>query len=186
MGNLIGNTAFLLDKRHREVTLENLRLALGCELDAMNRQSLARSVYRNLGQILFEVGWSLNADWETLCRYITIDGLENYRAAYEKGNGVLVVTAHMGNWELLPIVAKRAKIPINIVYRPLDFKPLDRFFERTRSRFGAKLIQSRRALLKILKALKKGEAVAMLMDQITMGCGSISSATRPVRPKPWQ
>jgi KDO2-lipid IV(A) lauroyltransferase len=78
---------------------------------------------------------------------------------------VLVITAHLGNWELLSVVAKRAEIPINVVYRPPDFKPLDRFFERTRSQFGAKLIQSRRALLKIFKALKKGEAVAMLMDQ---------------------
>ena len=165
MGNFLGEAAFLLDKRHREVTLKNLQMALGRELDPTQRRSLAKAVYRNLGQILFEVGWSLTVDWETLCRHITVEGLDNYRTAYRQGNGVLVITAHMGNWELLPIVAGQVDIPINIVYRPLDFKPLDRFFERTRSRFGARLIQSRRALLKILKALKKGEAVAMLMDQ---------------------
>jgi len=165
MGNLLGETAFLLDKRHREITLSNLSLALGDEMGADRRHALAKSVYRNLGQILFEVGWSLAVDWATLYRHITIEGLEHYQAAYQQGRGVLVITAHLGNWELLPVVAKQADIPINIVYRPLDFKPLDRLFERTRSRFGAKLIVSRRALLKIRRALKKGEAVAMLMDQ---------------------
>lgn len=165
IGNVLGEAAFWLDKRHRDITLQNLQVAFEQELDASQRQSLARAVYRNLGQILFEVGWSLNADWETLCRQITITGLENYQEACRRGKGVLVITAHMGNWELLPIVAKRAQLPINIVYRPLDFKPLDRFFEHTRSRYGAKLIPSRRALVKILKALRKGEAVAMLMDQ---------------------
>jgi Kdo2-lipid IVA lauroyltransferase/acyltransferase len=165
IGNALGEAAFWLDKRHRDITLNNLRAAFEQKLDASQRQSLARAVYRNLGQILFEVGWSLSADWETLCRQITITGLENYQEAYRRGKGVLAITAHMGNWELLPIVAKRAQIPINIVYRPLDFKPLDRFFEHTRSRYGAKLIPSRRALVKILKALRKGEAVAMLMDQ---------------------
>lgn len=165
IGNALGEAAFWLDKRHRDITLKNLRFAFEQELDAAQRQSLARAVYRNLGQILFEVGWSLNVDWETLCRQITITGLENYQDACRRGKGVLVITAHMGNWELLPIVAKRTQIPINIVYRPLDFKPLDRFFEHTRSRYGARLIPSRRALVKILKALRKGETVAMLMDQ---------------------
>ena len=165
IGNALGEAAFWLDKRHRDITLKNLQVAFEQELDAARRQSLAKAVYRNLGQILFEIGWSLNADWETLCRSISMEGFENYRSAYEKGNGVLVVTAHMGNWELLPIVAKRTQTSINIVYRPLDFKPLDRFFERARSRYGARLIPSRRALVKILKALRKGEAVAMMMDQ---------------------
>ena len=88
-GNALGEAVFWLGKRHRSITLKNLRFALEQELDSAQRQSLAKAVYRNLGQILFEVGWSLNADWETLCRHIAIEGIENYKAAYEKGKGVL-------------------------------------------------------------------------------------------------
>jgi len=165
IGNFLGDVAFLLDRRHRDVSLKNLRLALGHELDTRQRLSLARSVFRHLAQIPFELGWSLTVDLVSLYKHITIVGLENYQAAYQRGRGILVVTAHIGNWELLPVVAKRAGIPISIVHRPLDFKPLDRFFKDTRSRYGANLIPSRRALLKTVKALKKGEAVAILMDQ---------------------
>jgi KDO2-lipid IV(A) lauroyltransferase len=165
IGNLLGDAGYWLDRRHREIALDNISLALGNELDRAEQASLARAVYRNLGQIIFEVGWSVTAELESLYDHVTIEGLENYLAAFKKGKGVLVITAHIGNWELASVVAKKAGMPIHVVYRPLDFRPLDLFFKATRSRFGATLIPSRHALLKILKALKKGEAVAMLMDQ---------------------
>lgn len=165
IGNLLGDAGYWLDRRHRQITLDNIALALGNELDTAGQVSLARAVYRNLGQIIFEVGWSVTAELESLYDQITFEGLENYQAAFKKGKGVLVIMAHIGNWELSPVVGKKTGIPINVVYRPLDFRPLDLFFTETRSRFGATLIPSRHALLKILKALKKGEAVAMLMDQ---------------------
>jgi KDO2-lipid IV(A) lauroyltransferase len=164
-GDLLGDMGFVLDKRHRNITLDNIALALGGELNAQQQVALARAVYRNLGQIIFEVGWWMTARPETLNQIIHIDGLEYFQAASERGKGMLFVTAHIGNWELLPYIGSYLQMPVNIVYRPLDFKPLNLVFERSRSRFGAKLIPSRHALLRILKALKKGEAVAMLMDQ---------------------
>jgi KDO2-lipid IV(A) lauroyltransferase len=164
-GILLGDLGFRLDRRHREITLANLDFAMGAELTPGQRWEMAKSIYRNLGQILFEVGWSLVASPVELDRHIRIDGLENYRAAYEKGKGVLIVTGHLGNWEITSIVADRANIPVNVVYRPLDFLPLNLFFEKLRGRFGARLIPTSHAMIRIARALKKKEAVAILMDQ---------------------
>lgn len=165
IGNFLGDAGFWLDRRHREITLDNLAFAMGAELDPKQRWRMARAVYRNLGQILFEVGWSLHASPEERDRRIRIEGLENYRAAYAKGKGVLAITAHIGNWELLSIVAGQTNMPINVVYRPLDYLPLNLFFERLRTRFGARLIPTSRAMLKIVRALKKKDVIAILMDQ---------------------
>jgi KDO2-lipid IV(A) lauroyltransferase len=165
LGNLLGELGFRLDRRHRDIALNNLAFAMGTELDAQQRWDMAKSVYRNLGQILFEVAWSLNAPPAELERRIRIDGLEHLRAASEKGRGVLVVTGHLGNWELLPIVADRAHIPLHVVYRPLDFTPLNLFFENLRARFGARLIPTSHAMIRIVRALKQGGVVAILMDQ---------------------
>ena len=115
--------------------------------------------------MLFEVGWSLSTPPDVLNAHIRIEGLQHYRAAMEKGRGVLVITAHLGNWELLPVVADRAIIPLNVVYRPLDFMPLELFFRHLRTRFGGKLIPRRQAMLKIVRALRKREVVAILLDQ---------------------
>jgi KDO2-lipid IV(A) lauroyltransferase len=165
LGNGLGNLGFRLDRRHRKVALDNLSLAFGDELTARQRWALVRSVYHHLGQILFEVGWSMRASDAELDRSIHIEGLEHYHAAFEKGKGVLVVTGHLGNWELLSIVADHARIPIHVVYRPMDFTPLNLFFEWLRSRFGARLIPTSHAMIRIVRALKKKEVVAILMDQ---------------------
>jgi KDO2-lipid IV(A) lauroyltransferase len=71
----------------------------------------------------------------------------------------------MGNWELLSVTAGMAGYPVNVLYRPLDFIPLDEFFIRFRTRFGARVIPSRRAMRDVLKCLGRGEVAAMLMDQ---------------------
>ena len=86
----------------------------------------------------------------------------------KKGKGPLVMTAHMGNWETLPVISGMSSYSVNIVYRPLDSAPLNRFFELYRSRFGARMFSARRssrAMRKIVKRLYNGEGVAMLMDQ---------------------
>ena len=165
LGNFLGDMGFRLDRRHREITLNNLAFAIGAELNPHRRWDTARAVYRNLGQVLFEVGWSLTASPAELDESIRIDGLDHYRAAIEKGRGVIGITAHLGSWELFPIVADRAMMPLNVVYRPLDFMPLNMFFEKLRSRFGARLIPAGHAMLKIVRALKKKEMIAVLMDQ---------------------
>ena len=165
LGSRLGDIAFRLDRRHRKIAIDNLAFALGDELDEIARREMARSVYRNLGQILFEVGWSLVASRAERERRIRIEGLEHYRRAVEQGKGVLVITGHIGNWELLPIVADRATIPVHVVYRPLDFVPLNLFVENLRTRFGGHLIPTSHAMIRIVRALKRREVVGVLMDQ---------------------
>ncbi|MEA3414638.1 MAG: lysophospholipid acyltransferase family protein, partial [Thermodesulfobacteriota bacterium] len=116
-------------------------------------------------QIIFEIGWSLRLESKDFQKYFNILGLSNYRNAYEKGRGVLLLTAHIGNWELLSIIMAMAGYPVNVLYRPLDFFPLDQFFVMARGRFGAELIPAARSMKKILRSLKYGKAVGMLMDQ---------------------
>lgn len=165
IGNCLGDAAFFLDRKHRKIALDNLAYAMGNGLDPQKRWDTARAIFRNLGQILFEVGWSLSASQAELNHGIRIDGLENYLDAFKKGRGVLTITAHLGNWELLPVVADRARIPVNIVYRPLDFMPLELFFMHLRTRFGGKLIPAGHAMLKIVRALRKKEVMTILLDQ---------------------
>jgi KDO2-lipid IV(A) lauroyltransferase len=57
------------------------------------------------------------------------------------------------------------KFPINIVVRPLDFKPLDHFIFNLRTRYGGKIIPKERSIHAIIKGLHRGEMVALLMDQ---------------------
>jgi KDO2-lipid IV(A) lauroyltransferase len=164
-GNFIGKLWYLADRRRRNITLDNLRRAFADEKSEKEINILAKKVFCNIGQIPFEIGWSLRLRRDDFDRYFHIEGLTNYLNALEKGRGVLVLTAHMGNWELLPVVSAMTGKTVSVVYRPLDFSPLDEFFIYCRSRFGDRVLARSGAMKKIVWHIKRGEAVAMLMDQ---------------------
>ena len=165
-GAFLGRLVFALDRRHREVALNNLRYAYGSEMTPKEVRETARKVFENFGKVLFEVCWSWQLLGEKkLFTYFRVDGLANMRKAVLKNRGVLVLTGHFGNWELLSVVTAVVGRPVSTVYRPLDFSPLNRFIENFRTRFGSNLIHRRKAIRKILSALKNGEVVSILLDQ---------------------
>ena len=133
--------------------------------DAQRRDMTVR-VFENLGKILFEMAWFLSLDGEKLFRRFRFEGLEHLRSACDEGKGVLALTAHFGNWELLTVVGAIIKQPvIHTVYRPLDFRPLDRFIVGCRSRFGSIQVPRKKTFRRVLRATGNGEIVVLLMDQ---------------------
>jgi KDO2-lipid IV(A) lauroyltransferase len=164
LGSRLGRLAFYLDSRHRGIALKNLARARDVNSPVANRE-LARQVFENLGKVFFEIAWASRLCRRDLLKYIRVEGLNHFQNAYRKGRGVMFLTAHFGNWELLSVFPAMIDCPTNIVYRPLDFRPLDRFFIDLRSRFGGRLIPTKRSAARILKNLRNGESVGLLMDQ---------------------
>ena len=164
-GRCLGRILFALDGKHRQIALENLTRAFRYEKQSWEIRRLAKKVFENLGRILFEIGWSMQLSKEDFHRYFHITGISNIQNAFRKNQGCLVLTAHMGNWELLTVVAAMTGCPTSIVVRPLDFAPLQAFFREYRTRLGADLIPSKQAARIVLKSLKQKRLVAMLMDQ---------------------
>jgi KDO2-lipid IV(A) lauroyltransferase len=165
IADLLGGVLFYAAKKHRKIAMDNLAYAFGHEKQPEEIEKIARQVFINLVQVVFELGWSLNLDGIRLYKYFEIEGYDHIKNAYEKGRGVLALTAHFGNWELLTIIAAMIKFPLNIVVRPLDFKPLDHFIFNLRTRFGGKIIPKHRSFRSIIRSLNRGEMVALLMDQ---------------------
>ncbi len=167
LARVLGHIWFVADKRHRLVAIENLTHVFGQANSVREIRRQAKKVFQNLAMILFEIGWSLHFRKKDFYKYFTIVGFENVRMALAKGKGVLALTAHIGNWELLMLAAGVLGIPMSAVYRPFDFKPLDRFFSQVRARYGAKLYPKSRAMRKILRSMQDNELVGFLLDQNT-------------------
>jgi KDO2-lipid IV(A) lauroyltransferase len=162
---LLGRVLFSVAKKHRDIAMDNLTYAFGHEKQPEEIEKIARQVFINLVKVVFEVGWSLHLKESQFADHFKIDGFHHMKNAYEKGKGVLALTAHFGNWELFPIIGAIIKFPINIVVRPLDFKPLDHFIFNLRTRFGGKIIPKERSIHTIIRSLHRGEIVVLLMDQ---------------------
>jgi Kdo2-lipid IVA lauroyltransferase/acyltransferase len=166
LATVLGHAAFRMAARQRRITIDNLSRAFQKSMSPSQIETTARQVFVNMWRIVFEIGWSRRLPPHRFSQYFSLSGLTEYRRALDKGKGILLLIAHFGNWELLPIVAHTAHMPVRIVYRTMDAPFLDRFFRENRSRFGGVLISTRQAAMsKIYKALRRGCPVGLLMDQ---------------------
>ncbi|MFP4571696.1 MAG: lysophospholipid acyltransferase family protein [Desulfobacterales bacterium] len=165
IADVLGRIWFAADRRHREVAIENLNRVFGHKMTPCQIRSMARRVFCNLTRILFEIGWSLHIKEADIRKYFRFRGMENLHAAMRSKKGVLVFTAHIGNWELLMTASAKIGFPISATYRPLKFKPLNRFFRELRSRNGAELLPKNYAMRRVLRSLKDNKLVGMMLDQ---------------------
>ncbi len=165
LSKFLGSLWLRADKRHRNIATENLTRAFGNEKNSAEIRNLAERTFQHLIRIIFEIGWYLHIKPENFDKHFRIEGLEHMTAARAKGKGVLAIMAHVGNWELLSAIAEMTNLPLNILYRPLDFLPMDNFFVRLRTRFGAKMTPKAHSMRKILKSLQDKEVIVLLMDQ---------------------
>jgi len=146
----------------RRVALRNLEMA-----GYSNPGEIADGVFRSIARILVSFSKMPRITRENVHDWIRYDGLENFTAAQAKGRGVLVATAHLGNWELSAFSHALMTAPMHIVVRPLDNPKIDALVERYRSLSGNHLILKKEAARGILRALQAGDAVGILIDQNT-------------------
>jgi KDO2-lipid IV(A) lauroyltransferase len=165
IADFLGGILFNVAKKHRRIVLDNLTYAFGHEKQPEEIEKIAQQVFINLVRVVLEIAWSLQLDERRISKHFKIDGYHHIKPAYEKGKGVLVLTAHFGNWELLSVIGGMIKFPQSVVVRPLDFKPLDHFVFKLRTRFGGKIMPKQRSFRKIIRRLHRGEMVYLLMDQ---------------------
>jgi KDO2-lipid IV(A) lauroyltransferase len=164
IGAWLGYLSYRLFLSRRDVTLKNLRDAYP-EKSEGDIRDIAMAVFRNMGKLFYEICWFTCMDDDELLGRVNISGMEHIQAAYKRGRGVLVLTAHFGNWELMPVIGAHLKYPCSYVYRPLNAPVLEKFLARTRTRFGGKKIPKKRSFRKILKFLGQKGLVFLLMDQ---------------------
>ncbi len=148
--------------RLRRVALRNLELA-----GFANPDRIADGVFLSVGRIMASVGKFPSITRANVHEWIRYDGLDNFTAAQARGRGVLVATAHLGNWELSAFAHALMTGPMHIVVRPLDNPRLDAWVERRRALSGNHIIRKKDAAREILRALAAGDAVGILIDQNT-------------------
>ena len=161
--------AKLLDKaipRLRRIARQNLAFAFP-EMNAAGRETIADGVFKSIGRLLLATARFPSIDKSNVESWIAYEGLEHYRAAKEAGRGVLIATAHLGNWELSAFAHAVMTEPMNVMVRPLDNPRIDRLVENRRTLSGNRLIFKKDAARTVLKALRNNEAVGVLIDQNT-------------------
>ena len=166
MGRQIGNAAYYLDWEHRNVALQNLRIAFGQEKSEEERRSIAKRNFQHMGMMLIEFFRILGMDTETYKKKVSVEGVEEALKLLEKKKGGLLLIGHFGNWELMGIMSKVLQIPIWAIAKPIkQNEKLYRFILEIRDKAGLKIISPENATQKVMQALSKNWLVAFLIDQ---------------------
>jgi KDO2-lipid IV(A) lauroyltransferase len=131
------------------------------------RNSVIDGVFRSIGRLLTGLARFPSLNAHNILDWISYEGLENYHAAKAEGRGILVATAHLGNWELSAFAHALMTEPMHVMVRPLDNPFVDPLVEHRRTLSGNQLIYKKEAARAVIKALRANEAVGILIDQNT-------------------
>lgn len=153
--------------RLRRIALFNLRLAFPEWTDTKRNETM-HAMARFLAWQAVEFARFPRYTRENIFQVIEIEGHENFLEAQRRGKGVLILTGHIGAWELSSFAHALYGYPMHYMARPLDNRRLDAFVNRYRGLSGNKPIFKNESARSVLKTLHEGGVVGILADQNTL------------------
>lgn len=149
------------------VIRENIKRAFPDYSEHEIENLIARN-YRHYGQLFYEFlhSFAVSSFRRFLEREVDVEGEEYLRAALAKGKGIFVMTAHIGNWELLPAHGSHVlDVPITMVTKKLKPEWLHEVVEDTRKEIGTGMAFEPQTMKLVMKALRRKEVVGFAIDQ---------------------
>lgn len=141
--------------------------------DAADVQRLARAAYEHLGRTFIETALlpSLRPQ-RILDMFDAVEGWSIVEERLARGKGLILVSGHLGNWELGGAYIAARGLPIDVVARAMANPLFDRYLTATRERIGMNVVHDADAVRRVPRALRGGRAVAFLVDQGVIGLAS--------------
>lgn len=149
----------------RDVALANMDRVYGDTLDASQKRRLLFKVYQQLGMYGVETLRLPSLTAKQAYARIDHPDLKQAMVPVNEGKGLIVVVAHVGNFDLLACVHGLWGVPLAVVYKDISWKAARKFWEKIRARTGIAIIPPRRAKEEIHARLKLGQVVAFAIDQ---------------------
>lgn len=163
IGRLLGVLFYKIDKKHRKHTLNNLKIAFP-DKSEKELNDISVKFYKNLGMVFVEI-FRLDKYNESNIDYFVESNFESIKNIYGK-QGILLLTAHFGNWELLAKTFGLKGYKGSVLARPLDNLYIEKILYRLRTASGNKVIYNRENAVKnIISALNARGIVGFLPDE---------------------
>ena len=168
-GEFLGVLLFYIWRSRRKIAIENLRKSISSHAISISEtpEKIIRDNFRNLGRSLSEIIKIYYGAGRKIIESVEFEGAENAHKAKSKGRGILVITAHCGNWEVMATTSAKL-LPSYGIVRQINNPYINKFIERVRQRYGTRVIYKKGALKAVMKVLKNNGCVAILMDQAVL------------------
>ena len=163
VGRVLGRLAHAIGGRRRAIVRRNLELCFP-ELDAAQRDALAREHFQALGMALIEMGLGRWASDRHLTSITRLDGVEHVRRALDDGRGVILLSAHFTTLEIMGRVLATAIPPFDAVFRKNRSEFMTELQRSGREKSADTTIE-KRDIKKMVRSLQRGRAVWYAPDQ---------------------
>lgn len=166
LGQLLGRVAWYVARRERNKALAHLAIAFP-DWSTLHRRAVIRAMFRHLGMSLFEIAWLPNLDERSRHSTTIIEGLDRVLAEIDAGRGVVVFTAHCGNWEWLSYATGTFGRPVSVLQRERDQPEMNRYITELRAKAGVRTIDrgSSASAREMMHAIRHGGILAFVIDQ---------------------
>lgn len=128
-------------------------------------EGVARKTFQYFGKYLVDFFRFHRLSEKDINKLVSFEHPEYLEECFQKGRGVILLTGHLGNWELGGAVIAAMGYPVNAVFLPQRLRKVDQFFRDHRRKRGIRGIPLGRAASGILRCLRNGEIVALLADR---------------------
>src|SRR2546425_11665621 len=172
-GELVALVAYALDRPHRRIGMRNLEIAFP-EKRIRERRRILRASFLNLGRMAAELAQLPRLTAERLADMVRFEDEAWWREAigWERSTGVLVLSGHFGNWELLVFAHGMRGHPVHMVHRAIANPLVDRWLNGLRARAGTRMIRKNAGAGGVLQALRERALLVLPIDQnSTRGLG---------------
>ncbi|MBI5394021.1 MAG: lysophospholipid acyltransferase family protein [Verrucomicrobia bacterium] len=161
VARVLGRLGYALAFHQRRVALANSRIVFG-----QPRPDLVKKSFQIFALTVLEIVWSRRLDATTIQDVVEVDpaGLELARALVARGKGGIAINLHFSNWEMMGLACAYCGLKINYIAVPTGNPRMDETLNAHRLAAGLKIIWRRGAGPKLLRAIKRGECISMMMD----------------------
>lgn len=165
LGAGVGRLLYAAIPSWRRIARKNLDRAFGAQLSPAEIEQILYRNFTHYGQTLCEFLVMRRWRGPALARRVRVTGLEHVDAARARGQGVLAVTAHYGNWELMAARVVQLGYPVNVIARDADDPATNDLVNRIRGDCGYRVITRRDSMRPALKCLRRNELLGIMVDQ---------------------
>jgi len=149
---------------HRRDALDALRRSYP-EKGEHEIRSITDRMYRNFGMNVAEILRLAGGAFDETNKRVAITGAEIVDQARQRGKGVLILTAHFGNWDLLGMFTITRNYPLTIISKDLKNKAINEMWMVMRERFGVSIIPAHNSARASLRVLRRNELLGFILDQ---------------------
>lgn len=165
LGRQLGVIAYYLSGKRVRITHANLRSAFSGEKSPAEIKRITKNVYRNVSQTFTELLSMTKFDKKYVDKFVKVHNMERIEEASKNPNGMILVSAHFGNWELSTVTSAFKGFPLYMLARDQKMKRLNELLNLLRESKGNIVIRKGADVKNLFRVLRQGKGVGLLGDQ---------------------